>query len=735
MPICRSCCFRHKLSKMANPQTFPVKVKGILKGTTETEVYDSFRDAGCPFENCRVVDTDGYAHVNFSTLVEANKARDLLNANQIELKGQTLYCTGGEDKFNPGSFGSSAQPQTRRSRFKGPSTQASDDSPRAIVLTGMQSISEAKLLTDLQKLDGRVLSVKKTPNGTCFVNIHPSLSPREVIETLKGKAIEGVPLHATPYFDKSSNCAVYVSHIPPDIQTDQDLSAMLSKYGQVVAALLTRESDGRAHGTVQFSSPIEMEKAVEAFQGDETMKVTRFKSKKMRSADAMKDGEMKLQEWAQRTVHVQGVPIGTTQAEIVELFTPYQLDVCKVFPPRDGHSTTSAKVTLKSAQAAETAIVEMSGQLINGGRLKVSKHKSKTMGEPGAGDSKTNGMGMTGAGYGMPQNAMLQMMTMMKLMQTMSMQQWQQQQQQQQKQQLQWMQQKQQQLQQQKQQQLQQHLQQQQQQGQPIQQPSSMRTQYTPAPYLQQQSHQHTHVVDYQHQQHQQPHHQQIHTMEYQQQQMAGSGYGVSQHAMSHVPSSTSPATEWSHGSSSYAAIPGVAQGSTVRTPLSTPSFPTYQQSTPDRQFARSSEPAPTQPSTSGSTGRRQRLGRGGSRQTSDSPKHISNSQATSATQTAAGISAVPVSKQTPKQPTQVEVVNAAATATMDRKQVARQLLKKLQNIQDKQKIGMTTQLMHKFVKRIFPNQGVCADLLQDDSKLLIFAQTFVYNNASASSV
>eukprot|EP00049_Salpingoeca_infusionum_P000925 m.43677 g.43677 ORF g.43677 m.43677 type:complete len:472 (-) comp10787_c0_seq4:2935-4350(-) len=341
MPICRSCCFRHKLSKMANPQTFPVKVKGILKGTTETEVYDSFRDAGCPFENCRVVDTDGYAHVNFSTLVEANKARDLLNANQIELKGQTLYCTGGEDKFNPGSFGSSAQPQTRRSRFKGPSTQASDDSPRAIVLTGMQSISEAKLLTDLQKLDGRVLSVKKTPNGTCFVNIHPSLSPREVIETLKGKAIEGVPLHATPYFDKSSNCAVYVSHIPPDIQTDQDLSAMLSKYGQVVAALLTRESDGRAHGTVQFSSPIEMEKAVEAFQGDETMKVTRFKSKKMRSADAMKDGEMKLQEWAQRTVHVQGVPIGTTQAEIVELFTPYQLDVCKVFPPRDGHSTTS----------------------------------------------------------------------------------------------------------------------------------------------------------------------------------------------------------------------------------------------------------------------------------------------------------------------------------------------------------------------------------------------------------
>jgi len=369
----------------ATAQTSSLYVGDLHEDIDDQELFQMFFSFGNLFSVriCRDQQTKkslGYGYVNFSSRADAERAKEALMYSDV--KGKQIRISWQE-----------RDPTARRANIGN------------IFIKGLADAVDPKSLHDLVSPFGNIKSLvvrhkdiyakegKKRVNYG-FVQFETAESAEQAIKLLDGKKIEGIPVSVQHFVrregrqnpaEKYTN--LYIKPIPKEYK-QEDLQKLFEKYGKIQNAFVpTKDGESRGFGFCNFfdhESAVLAEKELNGteLQGQKLI-VTKQEAKAVREKRMKKIYESKKKDLKSKTkglnVYVKNLAESINKDKLKSLFSKFG-DISSCVVMNDQKTNVSRGFgfcCFNNEQAAQQAINEMNGQLIEGKQLYVALAQSR----------------------------------------------------------------------------------------------------------------------------------------------------------------------------------------------------------------------------------------------------------------------------------------------------------------------------------------------------------------------
>jgi len=343
-------------------------VGDLHSDVTEAQLFEIFKQVGpvASIRVCRDAVTRrslGYAYVNYHSVVDAERAVDLLNYK--DLKGRQMRI-----------MWSQRDPSLRRSNLGN------------IFIKNLQKDIDNKTLYDTFSVFGNILSCKVATDetgvskGYAFVHYETEEAAKEAIAKVHGKLLNGKKVFVASFQSRKERRSeespkwtnIYVKNLDKSIH-DAKLREMFEKFGAVTSAVVSKDDgngEGKGFGFVNFESHEEAEKAIEDLNGKEIEGKTLFVGKAQKKSERereLKDMFLKLQR--ERLSKYQGVNLYVKNLDptiddekLRQEFAPYGTITSAKVMGDDKGTKGFGFVCFSTPEEATKAVTEMNGKLV-----------------------------------------------------------------------------------------------------------------------------------------------------------------------------------------------------------------------------------------------------------------------------------------------------------------------------------------------------------------------------------
>lgn len=370
----------------ATSQTSSLYVGDLHESIDDQTLFSMFFNFGNLFSVriCRDQQTKkslGYGYVNFSNRADAERAKEALN--YTEVSGKQIRISWQE-----------RDPTARRANIGN------------VFIKGLADSVDPKSLHDLVSPFGNIKSLvvrhkeisakdgkKKVNYG--FVQFETAESAEQAIKVLDGKKIEGTQVVVQHFIrregrenstEKYTN--LYIKPLPKEYKTD-DLQKLFEKFGEIQNAIVMTNPAGesRCFGFCNFKgheSAVNAEKEMNGFelQGQKLI-VVRAEPKNVREKRMKKIYENKKKDLKSKTkglnLYVKNLAESINKDKLKTLFSKFgEISSCVVMNDQKTNvSRGFGFCCFTSEQAAQQAINDMNGQMVEGKQLYVALAQTK----------------------------------------------------------------------------------------------------------------------------------------------------------------------------------------------------------------------------------------------------------------------------------------------------------------------------------------------------------------------
>ncbi|KAH7688593.1 hypothetical protein IHE45_03G041600 [Dioscorea alata] len=349
---------------------------------TDSQLFDLFSQIGpvVSVRVCRDVNTRrslGYAYVNYSNAMDAERALDVLNFTPLNNKPIRIMY-------------SNRDPSSRKS------------SAANIFIKNLDKAIDNKALHDTFSVFGKVLSCKIATDtngqskGYGFVQFDQEEAALTAIEKLNGMLLNDKQVFVGPFLrkqerenaaDRAKFTNVFVKNLS-ESTTDDELKEIFGKFGNITSAVVMREADGKSKcfGFVNFEQPEDAFQAVQDLNGkkhdDKEWYVGKAQKKYEREIELKSRFDQSLKEAADKyqgvNLYLKNLDDSIGDDKLKELFSEFGvITSCKVMRDPNGVSRGSGFVAFSSPDEASRALAEMNGKMVGGKPLYVALAQRK----------------------------------------------------------------------------------------------------------------------------------------------------------------------------------------------------------------------------------------------------------------------------------------------------------------------------------------------------------------------
>jgi len=351
---------------------------------TESELLEPFSVAG-PVASIRVLRDAmtrrslGYAYVNYHNIVDAERALDTLNYNEIRGKPIRIMWKHRD-------------PSKRRSGVGN------------IFVKNLDKSIDSRALNDTFSQFGNILSCKVVTDeggnskGYGFVQYETKEEADTAIEKVNGNIIADKRVYVGPFvpamqrqheggMPKFTN--VFIKNLPEDV-TKEKLEAEFAKYGKVTSAVVVTDAEGKSKcfGFVNFEEFEAAAKAAETlnnttpFGGEKPIYVGKAEKRAQRQAElrrqwAQRKAEL-MQKYSGTNLYVKNLDDAIEDDQLRANFATFgTITSAKVEKEEGGKSKGFGYVCFSSADDATRAVTDMNGKMVGQKPIYVALHQPK----------------------------------------------------------------------------------------------------------------------------------------------------------------------------------------------------------------------------------------------------------------------------------------------------------------------------------------------------------------------
>lgn len=337
---------------------------------SEAQLFDHFSQA-TPVASVRVCRDArnrlslGYAYVNFNAVEDALQALEVLNYSEVNNKPIRIMWSHRDSSARKSGIGN-------------------------LFVKNLHETINSKDLHEMFSPYGKILSSKVAfdggkSRGHGFVNFETEESAVVAIEQLNGLTIKDKTLFVGKFMKRSERMLsgaelkftnLYVKNLDHDI-TEKTLEEKFLEYGKITNLIIMRDENGRpkGFGFVNFESPEDAKKAVEAMNGaqlgSKVLFVGRAQKRAEREQLLRRQYEEKRSEWIQKfqgsNVYVKNLTDSVDEDVLETHFSAYgNIVSLKVMRNEKGISKGFGFVCFSSPEEATKAVEESHGFMLYG---------------------------------------------------------------------------------------------------------------------------------------------------------------------------------------------------------------------------------------------------------------------------------------------------------------------------------------------------------------------------------
>ncbi|CAL9753932.1 unnamed protein product [Musa acuminata subsp. burmannicoides] len=335
----------------------------------EGQLYDLFSQIA-PVTSVRVCRDQirnvslGYAYVNFHSLQDATRARDVLNFTPLNGKLIRIMFSNRDPSIRKNGVGN-------------------------VFIKNLDKTIDNKSLHDIFVAFGTVLSCKVATGitgqskGYGFVQFENEESAERAISRLNGMLINDKPVHVGHFVRRQERhqpdgppkfTNVYIKNLP-EPYTDEDLKSYFGVCGNITSGVVMKDVNGksRGFGFVNFEMPEAAAAAIEKFNGtalfDKVLYVGKAQKKSEREAELRAKYEQerngRLEKLQGLSLYLKNLDDSINDEKLRELFSPFgTVTSCRVMLDTHGQSKGSGFVAFSSLDEANRAINGLNGKMV-----------------------------------------------------------------------------------------------------------------------------------------------------------------------------------------------------------------------------------------------------------------------------------------------------------------------------------------------------------------------------------
>jgi len=369
---------------MDTPAVSPYQSASLYVGdldptVTESLLFEIFKAVGtvASIRVCRDAITRhslGYAYVNFTNYVDAERALDTLNYTPI--KGR--HCRIMWSHRDPSLRKSGQGNVFIKNLDKGIDNQALYDT-----FSAFGNILSCKVVTDS----------KGNSKGYGFVHYESKEAADQAIAKVHGMLLNGKIVYVGPFIPKKERIPgsdpdrytnLYIKNLDTSY-SDEDLRRDFESFGPIQSAVLMKNQKGSV-AFVNFENHEDAKKASDALNGkrlggsEKEVYVARAQKKSERDSMLKKLRDERAQKYQGINLYVKNLDDSVNDVKLQEAFVPYgDISSCKVMVDEKGNSRGFGFVCFSKADEASRAITEMNGSMLEGKPIYVALAERKEL--------------------------------------------------------------------------------------------------------------------------------------------------------------------------------------------------------------------------------------------------------------------------------------------------------------------------------------------------------------------
>eukprot|EP00210_Caulerpa_lentillifera_P001678 g1613.t1 len=381
-------------------------VGDLDKEVDETILHEVFSKIG-PVASIRICRDSvtrrslGYGYVNYVTSLDvhaAEKAIELLSYTR--LKGKPIRVMWADKN-----------PQTRKRGIGN------------IFIKGLSPEIDSRTLHDTFEVFGVISSAKVARDeggaslGYGYVQYESPQAAQSAIDRANGMLLEGRQLTVVPYTMKSAREVVheytniYIKHLPPSVDSDEALTLLFSKFGEVTSCCLPQEEEGgkaKGFGFVNFKDSDSARRAVEEMNDLEVDGSKLYVTPAQRKSERKKLLEEKFEQQRReqqintkgRNLYIKHLAPSIDNTKLIELFEKFgHITSAKIMYDENHNSKAFGFVCFSTVEEAAGALAEMNNKVIDGQSLYVALAQPKSLRQAQLEQDRLSRMTMTGPMY------------------------------------------------------------------------------------------------------------------------------------------------------------------------------------------------------------------------------------------------------------------------------------------------------------------------------------------------
>lgn len=346
---------------------------------TESLLFEIFKAVGtvASIRVCRDAITRhslGYAYVNFTNYVDAERALDTLNYTPIKGRPCRIMWSHRDPSLRKSGQGN----VFIKNLDKSIDNQALYDT-----FSDFGSILSCKVVTDS----------KGNSKGYGFVHYESKEAADQAIAKVHGMLLNEKIVYVGPFIPKKERIPgsdperftnLYIKNLDSSY-TDEDLRRDFDVFGTIQSAVLMKNQKGSV-AFVNFENHEDAKKAVDALNGkriggaDREVYVARAQKKSERDSMLKKLRDERASKYQGINLYVKNLDDSVNDSKLEEAFAGFgEITSCKVMVDEKGNSRGFGFVCFSKAEEASRAITEMNGSMLEGKPIYVALAERKEL--------------------------------------------------------------------------------------------------------------------------------------------------------------------------------------------------------------------------------------------------------------------------------------------------------------------------------------------------------------------
>jgi len=316
----------------------------------------------------------GYAYVNFTNYVDAERALDTLNYTPIKGRPCRIMWSHRDPSLRKSGQGN-------------------------VFIKNLDKTIDNKALYDTFSTFGNILSCKVVTDskgnskGYGFVHYETREAAEGAINKVHGMLLNGKIVYVGPFIPRKERIPgsdpdrftnLYIKNLDANY-TDEDLRRDFEVFGPIQSAVLMKNQKGSV-AFVNFENHEDAKKASDALNGkrlgssDKEVYVARAQKKSERDMMLRKLRDERAQKYQGINLYVKNLDDSVTDSKLEEAFAPFgTISSCKVMVDEKLNSRGFGFVCFTKAEEASRAITEMNGSMLEGKPIYVALAERKEL--------------------------------------------------------------------------------------------------------------------------------------------------------------------------------------------------------------------------------------------------------------------------------------------------------------------------------------------------------------------